>query len=368
MNDNRPNQKPISCAVVGLKQGLETVYVLLHHPDFTVKVVCDVDPEPYGWITGRIDPEKSNQDYPHIPVAKAMLAELRQTPGTREIEFTNDFEAVLRRTDVQAVLLFTPDAWHEAQTIAALKAGKYVLCTKPMALTIDSAERIAAVARQYPHHYMLGFQFIYTPFARRVMEEVCSGTLGAVRQLSFHFHRGPFRPIYRRKAVSGGTIIQECCHWLDLFYLFSGQAKFTKVAGFGGLDLHGAIQDIEDNGAVIIEYENRVRAAMLFTYFRRSEHPEFFTLNGERGQLRGSFDRLTIEDESGVRTIEIAGNRRLPGLIHEGYYEMHDEFAAMIRENREPYSGWEAGLENVMISAAAQKALDCGGLVLRGET
>jgi len=98
----------------------------------------------------------------------------------------------------------------------------------------------------------------------------------------------------------------------------------------------------------------------------RYRHPEFFTLIGERGQLRGSFDRLTIEDESGVRTIEIAGNRRLPGLIHEGYFEMHDEFAAMIREQREPYSGWEAGLENVLISDAAQKALDRGGVVQRG--
>jgi predicted dehydrogenase len=365
MSDPSKKLNPITCAVVGLKQGLETVYVLLHHPAFTVKVVCDTDPEPFGWLTGRIDPKTSRQDYPHLPTSERMLAELSQTPGTDRIEWEGSFEAVLRRTEVEAVFLFVPDALHEAYAIAALEAGKYVLCTKPMALSIESAARIAAAARAHPHRYMLGFQFIYTPFAQRVMAEIRSGAIGAIRQMSFHFHRGPFRPIYRQKAVSGGTIIQECCHWLDLFQLFNGQSKFTKVAGFGGLDLHGAIQDIEDNGVVIIEYENRVRAALLFTYFRRTGRAELFTLNGERGQMRGSFDRVTIENDSGERTIEIPGNRRLPGLIHEGYYEMHDEFAAMIREGREPYSGWEAGLENVRLCDAAQRALDQGGVVRR---
>ena len=365
MNPSHPRTGKITCAVVGLKQGLETVYVLLNHPAFDVRLVCDVDPEPKEWLAGRAAPDDSRQDYPHIPPARRMLAELVRTPGAAGIGWTPDFREVLRRPDIQAVLLFVPDALHEEFTVAALAAGKHVLCTKPMALSVASAERIAAVARLHPRRYMLGFQFTYTPFARRVMAEIGGGAIGPVRQMSFHFHRGPFRPVYRSKASSGGTIIQECCHWLDLFHLFTGDARFTKVAGFGGLDMHGSIQDIEDNGALIIEYENRIRAALLFTYFRRSRNPEFFTLNGERGQMRGTFDRLTVEDESGVRTIEIPGNRRLPGLIHEGYYEMHDEFAAMILEDREPYSGWECGLENIRTSFAAQRALDEGGIVLR---
>lgn len=357
----------INCAVVGLKQGLETAYVLLHHPQLALKLVCDVDPEPFAWMTGRLDPAQSQQDWPHIPVAKRLLGELLKSPGLGQVEFESDYAAVLRRPDIEAVLLFTPDALHEPQTIDALQAGKYVLCTKPMALSVESAQRIAAVARNFPHHYMLGFQFIFTPFARQIVQEIKRGALGTVRQMSFHYHRGPFRPIYRHKAVSGGAIVQECCHWLDLFHLFTGSAKFTKVTGFGGLDLHGDIQDIEDNGAVVIEYGNQIRAALLFTYFRRSAHPEFFTLNGERGQIRGTFDQLLIEDEHGDRTVQIAGNRKLPGLIHEGYYEMHDEFAAMIRTQTEPYCGWEAGLENVLICDAAQQALDRGGVVLRGQ-
>lgn len=366
MNPNRVPPAKITCAVIGLKQGLESVYVLLNHPAFCLKVICDTNPEPFGWITGKVNPESSKDDYPHIPPAKRLLGELPKSPGISGIEFMGDFHAVLRRADIQAVLIFVPDALHEEFTIAALKAGKHVLCTKPMALTPESAERIAAVARGNARRYMLGFHFIYTPFARRVMEEIRKGSLGTVRQISFHYDRGPFRPIYRKKAVSRGPIVQECCHWFDLLYLLNGQSKFTKVAAFGGLDMHGDIQDIEDNGALIIEYQNKVRAAHLFTYFRRCRHPEMITLVGERGLMRGSFDHLMMESESGDQTIEIPNNRRLPGLIHEGFYEMHDEFAAMILENRESYSGWETGLENVLISDAAQKALDRGGIVMRG--
>jgi predicted dehydrogenase len=366
MNPDRIEAGKISCAVVGLKQGLESVYVLLNHPAFALKVVCDTNPEPFGWLTGSVNPETSKDDYPHIPPAKRLLGEVTKSPGIGAIEFMSDFQAVLRRPDIQAVLIFVPDALHEEFTIAALNAGKYVLCTKPMALTPESAERIAGVARSHPHRYMLGFHFVYTPFARRVMEEIGRGSLGTVRQISFHYDRGPFRPIYRKKAVSRGPIVQECCHWFDLLYLLNGRSKFTKVAGFGGLDMHGDIQDIEDNGALIIEYENKVRAAHLFTYFRRCRHPEMITLVGEKGLMRGSFSHLMLETEAADQTIEITDNRRLPGLIHEGFYEMHDEFAGMIREGRESYSGWETGLENVLISDAAQKALDRGGVVMRG--
>jgi predicted dehydrogenase len=355
----------IACAVVGLKQGLETVHVLLNHPAFQLKLVCDLDPEPMDWLTGKKPIESSEQDYGKFPHIRKLMAEIRKSPGIPQIEYTADYAAVLARPDIQAVLLFVPDALHEEFALAALRAGKYVLCTKPMAMSIESAETIAAEARKFPQHFMLGFQYCYSPFAQTVMQQVKRGVIGQPRQLSFHYHRGQFRPIYRKRAVSRGPIVQECCHWFDLFYLFTGQAKFTKVAGFGGLEVLGATQDIEDNGSLIIEYENKMRASLLFTYFRPSKLPEFFTLNGDKGQIRGTFDSLTIENDQGIETIAIANNRRLPGLFHDGYYEMHDAFADMIRTGQEPYAGWEAGLENVLISDAAQKALDRGGLVAR---
>jgi predicted dehydrogenase len=353
-----PRHKKIGCAVVGLKQGLESVLVLLNHPAFELKVACDVDREPYQWITGRRPAAESRQEFAGYPHIQHLLRQLAGTPGTAQLEECTRYEEVLQREDIEAVLLYVPDALHEPMALAALHAGKYVLCTKPMAMTLESAQLIARTARAHPRRYMLGFHYTYSPFARRVLELIHSGALGRVRQLSFHYHRGQFRPVYRTKAASRGPIVQECCHWFDLFYRFTGQARFTQVAGFGGLDLLRETQDVEDNGALIIEYEGPVRAALLFSYFRPSKSPELITINGDRGQLRGSFERLVLENDGGESVIEVTGNRRLPGIFHDGYYEMHDEFAAMIREGREPYSDWRCGLENVLISAAAQAALD----------
>jgi len=364
MNPSSPQR--ITCAVIGLKQGLETVHVLLNHPAFELKVVCDIDPEPMDWMTGKIPIETSEQDYAKFAHIRYLMSELRKSPGIPELEYLPEFSAVLARSDIEAVLLFVPDALHEEFALAALRAGKYVLCTKPMAMSIESAQTIAAEARKFPQHFMLGFQYCYSPFAQNVMAQIKRGVVGTPRQLSFHYHRGQFRPIYRQRAVSRGPIVQECCHWFDLFYLFTGEAKFTKVAGFGGLEVLGATQDIEDNGSLIIEYDNHMRASLLFTYFRPSKLPEFFTLNGDKGQIRGTFDCLTIENDAGIETIKISNNRRLAGLFHDGYYDMHDAFAEMIQTGKEPYAGWEAGLENVLISDAAQKALDRGGLVPRG--
>ncbi|HET8588713.1 MAG TPA: hypothetical protein VFM01_03710, partial [Nakamurella sp.] len=50
------------CAIVGLGQGLEDLYCTLYHPRFDVRAVCDVDPAPYQWITGKAELSASGKD------------------------------------------------------------------------------------------------------------------------------------------------------------------------------------------------------------------------------------------------------------------------------------------------------------------
>jgi predicted dehydrogenase len=69
-----------------------------------------------------------------------------------------DYRKVLERSDVEAVLIATPDHWHTAIAIAAMRAGKDVYCEKPMTLTIDEGKQICRVVRHTGRVFQVGTQ------------------------------------------------------------------------------------------------------------------------------------------------------------------------------------------------------------------
>lgn len=220
----------VRCAVVGLGQGLEDVYVALRHPRFELVAACDRNRAPYDWITGRARLEDAGRDISTSPGHLRLVQESREALAQRSLDYIADYDEVLARGDIDAVILVVPDTLHEDFTVRALHAGKYVLCTKPMAITMDSAFSIADVARQHPGHYMLGFQMSYSAFAQALLGVVADGVIGQPRQIRFDFHREPWRPMHRRKhAAIDGSVFKEGTHWLDLFYRLNGMQPWTAT-------------------------------------------------------------------------------------------------------------------------------------------
>ncbi|HTW97361.1 MAG TPA: Gfo/Idh/MocA family oxidoreductase [Acidimicrobiales bacterium] len=356
----------VRVAVVGLIQGLEDVYITLNHPRFELRAVCDVDTAKYDFITGKARLEDSGHELAASPVHAGLIAQIRQHPDAAAIELEADYEALLSRDDLDAVILVVPDLLHEEFTVQGLEAGKHVLCTKPMALTMDSALRIGEVARAHPGRYMLGFQISYSPFAKAVLEVIDSGAVGTPRHIRFDYDRWPWRPSHSRKhAAVDGAIIKESVHWLDLIYRLNGRLPFRAVAGFGGLDLLTEQLDFEDNGVLIIDYPG-FRALHSFSYFRKGRQIEDFLLVGELGTLRGTFSELVLENDAEERHIVVPGHS-MPYEHHRGYVEMLDELAAVVLDGREAYSGWQTALENMLTSYAAQLAVAEGRTVERAE-
>lgn len=360
-------QTTLRTAVVGLIQGLENVYATLHHPRFTLVALCDVDRRPWEWLTGERDITKEGPEAAIFAHHVTWTEESRKHPDFAAVEFIDDFDTVLARDDIDAVILILPDALHRDFAVRALEAGKYVLATKPMATTIEEGFEIADVARQHPNHFMLGYQLTYSPFTMGILDIIRSGEIGTPRVMRFDYHRGPWRPVHRRKYTEvDGSMIKEGGHWLDLFYRLSGEKPFTAVAGFAALDKPENDFEFEDDGVLIVNFDG-FRAAHSFSYFRRSvTTAEDFLLVGERGSIRGTFTRYTVETDAGVREVEVPP-KPLPALHHTGYYEMHDEFAAMALDDRAPYTGWETSLENMLMSYAAQLAVADDRVVTRDE-
>lgn len=94
-----------------------------------------------------------------------------------------DYEDVLQRSDIDAVVIGTPDHWHAALAIAAMKAGKDVYVEKPMTLTIEEGKAVVAAEKRYGRILQVGSQQRSESAFRKAAEIVRNGWIGNVKEV-----------------------------------------------------------------------------------------------------------------------------------------------------------------------------------------
>ena len=149
--------------------------------------------------------------------------------------YTDDYRQLLAREDIDAVSICTPNALHEEMAIAALKADKHVYIDKPLAVTPESAARIAAAAAAAPQCFTrMVFNNRYFPSAMRAKRLVEEGRIGEL--LSFHaryLHSGsidPNKPIGWKQQGQGGVLLDLGSHALDFITWLCGYPEAVFCA------------------------------------------------------------------------------------------------------------------------------------------
>jgi predicted dehydrogenase len=107
----------------------------------------------------------------------------------------NEYEELLARDDIDAVVIAVPDHWHATIAIAACRAGKDVYCEKPLALTIREADEMVKVARRYNRVFQTGSQQRSSSEFRLACELVRNGRIGKIVKVNVGVG-GPSREKY----------------------------------------------------------------------------------------------------------------------------------------------------------------------------
>lgn len=94
-----------------------------------------------------------------------------------------DFQDVLARKDVDAVMIVTPDHWHAMMACMAAKAGKDIYGQKPFSLTIHDGQQMVRAVRKYGAIFQTGSQYRSNPVVRRVAELIRNGRIGDVKRV-----------------------------------------------------------------------------------------------------------------------------------------------------------------------------------------
>ena len=147
-------------------------------------------------------------------------------------EASVDVEATLARSDVQAVIVATPDDTHEAIAVAALQAGKAVLLQKPMAGSVEGARRIATAAVLYGVDLQVSFMhrfFDEVVEARRWLDEGLVGRVLAARIRNATPGPDWGAWFYRKARVANGVVDQLGVHGIDLVEHLLGRVRSVNA-------------------------------------------------------------------------------------------------------------------------------------------
>ena len=195
----------------------------------------------------------------------AVLQRARQLSGVNAC--FADYQEALRREDVQAVIIATPNVSHAPAALAAASAGKHVLCEKPLALGLEQALQMVRAAEAAGVRHMTAFTYRFVPAFRYLQHLVKSGAIGE----PYHFRIQRFQDWGQRnlgwrqvaKLAGSGELGDMLSHRLDYAHLLMGRFK-SLVA-----DLHlfhhtreGRVSDLEDWVAIIARFANGATGVM----------------------------------------------------------------------------------------------------------
>ncbi len=287
--------------------------------------------------------------------------------------YCSDYRNLLSRDDIDAVLVVTPDFTHVDIVLDCLAAGKHVLSEKPPATTRDDLDRLAAAVDSSGKTYMLGFECRQLPIFKRLRGLLDADDIGTPRMIWCREFREPFYEkvdnwiLFNDKT--GGIFVEKTCHFFDLFNWFAG-ADPVRVVAMAGLDvvkeLYGVKPDVFDNGWVMVEYANGLRACLGLCMFCHKSPDLEMDILGDKGRLESFLEAGRIDlwrYEGDDEKIDCRPPEDIEKLSHKGgvYYE-HLEFADCVRTGRRPATGLREGRMSTLIGLAAEESARSGSV------
>jgi predicted dehydrogenase len=172
-------------------------------------------------------------------------------------ESTTDIDAAVRHPDTDVVIVALPNFLHEEAVGLAARAGKAVLCTKPLGRTAEEAKRMLDVVESAGVFAGYLEDLVYTPKTLKAIAAVEDGAIGSVTWVrSRETHPGPHSAwFWDGRLTGGGAIIDLGCHCIEIIRTFVGKGNRPVEVMCHTDTLVHPISD-EDNAIALIRFES----------------------------------------------------------------------------------------------------------------
>ncbi|UCG55977.1 MAG: Gfo/Idh/MocA family oxidoreductase [Phycisphaerales bacterium] len=358
--------------------GTNNMRAFLNQPGVQVVAVCDVvkASNEYGhWYKkGWQGPWFGRE--PARKIVDDHYARKNRSGEYKDCTAYRDFREVLRRDDIDAVCITTPDQWHAIPAIMAAEAGKHIYCEKPLSLTVTEGRAMVEAVRRYGVVFQTGTQRRSSQQYRFICELVRNGRIGRLKKvvttvgpnnkeappsdwqpmpvpewLDYDMWLGPapWAPYHKSRCLytfrfgldySGGQTTNLGAHEIDIAQWANG----TDDTGPVEFEDLGGEFPADGLFSTVTKVDFRARYANGVELTCRTQTDDLLRFEGTDGWIQLLKGRLTCKPES-VTTSVIA-----PDEIHlYKSNDHHGNFIDCVKEHREPAAPVEVGHRSVTI-------------------
>jgi 1,5-anhydro-D-fructose reductase (1,5-anhydro-D-mannitol-forming) len=269
---------------------------------------------------------------------------------------TSSLDELVRSADIDAVYISTTNDLHRDQLFAAARAGKHVLCEKPLALTLDDARAMVEECRQRDIVMGVNHHLRNAAMHRAMREAIKQGRIG--RPLFARVFHAVYLPPHlqgwriEKPQAGGGVVLDITVHDADTlrFVLDDEPNAVTAMFSHAGLGASG----LEDGVMGVIRFDSGL-LAQFHDAFTTRYATTGFEVHGDEGSLIGS-DCMTQAPKGAVLLRTAAGAEMLP-LAHENLYARSVRlFQDAVAGRGAPSASGEDGVKSLSVALSTLEA------------
>ena len=273
---------------------------------------------------------------------------------TSSIYNYENMDAIRDNKSIDAVYVALPNSMHAEYTIRSAKAGKHVLCEKPMSTTVADAKAMIDACKAANVKLMIAYRCHYEPSNLQAVKLIRDGALGQVQTITssfgFNIARGEWR--VNKKLAGGGPLFDVGIYALNATRYLTGEEP-SHLSGYTSTITHdGRFDEVEENTSWATKFPSGILATCNCTYGANMEG--IYRVYGTKGwlELTPAFSyeglRLRAHYSNGTKgdpgtNIDQLNPERDP--IH--FVREADHFSNCIRQNLTPKTPGEEGLRDM---------------------
>jgi len=273
-----------------------------------------------------------------------------------------DFAEMAADPDIDAVVNALPNYLHAPVTIQMLKAGKHVLCEKPMALSVKECEAMIDTAKKTGYKLMIAHMWRFDREIIWLRNVIMSGKLGKIFKAKSHevliydiFGEDPSTKSWfvNKSLAGGGAMTDVGIHSFDTLRFVLGDIRPTKV--FAKIGTYFKDIEVEDTATLMLEFEGGILSLIEAGWYNlyADEKQGYTQIFGTKGYARAVPSELQIDIEGEWSFVKPQIPQRDQQEDLSAFQAQMDHFLNCIIKNKEPSPNGNDGLWAMKILEAA---------------